>query len=304
MVDRVTTAGTYRTAIADIGQAQVKLAELQQQISSGRKASTFTELGSDIVGVLDLESSIKASDRFISGNKIVLTRLQVQDQAVSQLERIASDLRSQLVLERSNGSVLNLAAFARSALAQVADSLNTQQGGRYLFSGSRTDQPATTEETLINNSNIIEGNPTSSYYQGDALKFSIRASAQLNLEYGVTGNEPAFQQLIGALHEAIASEDPANNSTQKLDHAFELVNEAVDYLTVVRSRINDDIVTLGKVNDQHALTRTQLQQVLSDVTGTDVVDASIQVSLGQAVLTATLQSFARITSLSLTDYLR
>lgn len=300
MADRISTFSTHNNTVTDILQAQSDLARLSRQISSGREANTFKELGSDTTRVLDLESVVSASNSFIRSNDIIISRLQVMDLAVQQLEDVAAEAAQQIVIERSSsGANFDLGGFARSALQQIEQSLNTKQGGRSLFAGSKTNLDPV--QNLELNSNIINGEVNDSYYQGDNLLFSVQASEQLQLEYGVKANEPAFQKLIGGLHLAIAAEQ--SGVDLDMQRAAELIEESVRELTEVRSRVNSDIITLRSANDRHEKLKLQLNETLNDITGVDVVEASIQVALNEAVLTATLQTFTRISNLSLSNFI-
>lgn len=306
MVDRISTFAQHQRAVDDIGKLQTDLAKLSDQISSGRAAATFTELGGNISRSLDLESSINSISRFVDGNKIVLSRLKTMDLAVSKIEQVAADLAGNLVLERSSGNALNLREFARAALSQVQDSLNSNQAGRFLFAGGKTATPPVSGLTI--NSNIIDGDATANYYAGDDLVVSVKASSELEINYGIKANDVAFRNLIGALNLAIEAEDNANSSgisnSSDLDDALDMVNDAIDELARVRNQVNSDILTLDGVNTQHERVKTQLNTSLTDIIATDVVGASIEVSLNEAILTATMQSFVRISGLTLSDFLR
>jgi len=304
MVDRISTFSQHRKTVDDVLRVQGNLARIQGQISSGRKASTFGELGSDIRQVLDLESSIKSTGRFVQSNQVVISRLKTMDTSISQLQSLASDLSQQLALERSAvGADLDLTEFAKTTLARVSDSLNAQNAGRFLFAGSKTDLPPIAAGAL-NTSNIVNEAPSASYYQGDSLKFSTKASLELDVEYGITANDEAFQDLIGALNFAIRSESSTGFGDDDLQSAIALVESSLDKLGRLSSQVNTDIITLTSVNDQHKRAEINLKESLSDTIGTDVVEASIQAALNEAVLTATLQTFTSLSRLTLSEFLR
>ncbi len=286
------------TGILDL---QRELATLQKQTSSGNKFDNFVDMGTDISRIQDMQASIAATSRFSNNNDIALSRLHLMDSAVSQIQDVASQLSSSLVTENSaSGSVFDLAGFARNALQQVEGALNTSQAGRSLFAGSKTDQGAVGNLTI--STNVFNDISTPSYYNGDSFIASVQASDTLSLDYGVTAGDKAFQDIIGALHKAIDLD--ASNTSADRQLASDLLQSAITRLTSVRSGINNSIVTLTSVNDQHSQVKVQLTDALSKLTGTDVVQASISASQIEATLTATMQMFARITSLRLVDFLK
>ncbi len=302
MIDRVSTASFYRTTIDTFNTLQSENARLSRQITSGRQADTFTELGSNIQQVISLESSLKTTERFISGNQGAVSRLEIMDIALSDIQQIATEFQSQLLLERSSSApIQNLEEFARNALDQVADRLNTRFAGRSLFAGGKTDQDAVSR-TQIQNSNMFGEVATSSYYTGDNLKFSIQANQQLNLEYGITANEEPFRDLIGALHLAISGEQGSSDTI--LEQSGTLLEDALSGLGATRSRVNSDRIILETVNGQQERIKLQLQDIVNETVAADLAEASIEQALNEAQLTATFQTFGRISQLTLVDFLR
>ncbi len=307
MLTRVSTQAVYTTAISDINATQTRLAKLQEQISSGRDASTFSELGSRTLRTLDLEEEIAGTEKYVRNNDVIVSRLRQQDISISLLEDVASEIRSQIALKRSpSGNAVDLTNFVDNTLERMKDALNIEQAGRFLFSGSKTERPPIAE-TGFATSNLINEEPTDSYYQGDYVRFGVQASDNLEIEYGVTAGEPAIQKLIGSLFfvkEAETYDNYSDDQEAFLLKALDNVNQSIQELAGVRNKIGNDIVSLEDTNDTHARLKEELTIVLNDLTGTDVVDASIQISLSESVLQATLQTFARISDLKLSDFLR
>ncbi len=300
MVERVSTISIHQRAVNDVMRVQGDLAKVQDQISSGRKASTFTELGPDITKVLDFESSIKTADKQVNSNEEVISRLNMMGLAVTNMIDIITELRSEVIREQTNADTNDLAGFARSALDRVAGSLNTELSGRYLFSGSRTNTPPIGDLKI--GTNIVNDTATSEYYKGDDFTFSIKANSQLDVEYGIKANDTAFQNVIAALNKAIEIDASGLASDSvKFDDFFE---KALKGLVSVQSQIGADGDTLAKTNLQLDRLKGQLNTDLSDTIGTDLVEASIQAALNEATLTATLQIFVRISNLNLSDFMR
>lgn len=300
-MDRVSTANIHLRTVTDIARLQSNLANVQEQITSGVKTDSFIELGTDISRLQDLEASVSAAVRYKSNNNVALSRLKAMDLSVSQIQDVADDLSSALATENSpSNEVFNLAEFARSALEKVQGALNISQAGRSLFAGSKTDQPAV--GTLTNINNVVDGVADASYYNGDSFLTSVQASDTLNVEYGITAGDQAFRDFIGALNKAIELDGTGNNEDRL--QADALLQSAISGLAGVRTKINNDIVTLNGTNTQHDRVQVQMNDALSKSFGTDLVGASIDAALNEATLTATMQVFARISGLSLVDFLR
>ncbi|PIR31739.1 MAG: hypothetical protein COV36_07190 [Alphaproteobacteria bacterium CG11_big_fil_rev_8_21_14_0_20_44_7] len=121
------------------------------------------------------------------------------------------------------------------------------------------------------------------------------------MQYGVTGDNIAFQNLISGIKTAISG-DAANN-TQTLQQAFQMVTDAVDGLATVRAEVNSNMASLNSVNEQHQNLRLYWKEAISIETDTDIAEASILVAANQTLLQASFQTFASLSRLRLTDYL-
>ena len=305
----VPTTSLYENTTKSFNRLQGNLAELSAQISSGIKADKFTELGSAISRVADLEGSIKITNRYMEGNNSVIADLKSMDSAVAQLQEVATELLQNLVLKRSpSGEAISLTDFADAALDQTGDALNTSFNGKMLFSGSKTDKLAV-DVGLLADFNVIEGESVSPYYKGDNYVQSVQASKNLNLDYGIKADEEGFKDLVAAINLAVKAEENLSNDKKGFDDdvlekSVDMANLAVKGLASIRNRINTDIVTLEQTNSVHKRVDLQFNQVLSESIATNIIEATTKVAQNEATLNALFQTFSRISNLSLVDYLR
>jgi flagellin-like hook-associated protein FlgL len=74
---------------------------------------------------------------------MVDTRLQIAQTTLEEMASIGNDMKALVVQGDSTGGNTSSAQLtARSSLQQLLSLLNTQAGGRYIFSGTATDQPS------------------------------------------------------------------------------------------------------------------------------------------------------------------
>jgi len=303
MTNRISTIINHQRAVSEMTRMQNDFAKLSQQISSGQKASTYTELGNDVTRVIDLDGSINRIDRYVTNNQVVLSRLAIQDMSMSQMLDITAQLSQDLAVENSSSSeTFNLSDRARSMLDQVADALNVKQGGRSLFAGGKTNADAVRDLKSGDNLDPLTSGTNASYYLGDSLVFDVKASESMTLEYGITAADAPFQKLIAALHKAIDLDQTGGEVNRLAAQGF--LEEAVDGLTGLRANLGSDMQALQDTNTQHQRVKQQLSSSLGTITETDIVEASIQIQLNETTLTATMQTFARISNLNLTEFLR
>lgn len=299
-INRVATSSMHQQNLKDISLDQQNLAKLNKQISSGLKASNYAELNGAVERVSGYESKLSAIKTHLSNNNSIEARLNVMDQSVTQLQDIAEDFASLIAMRRNPATAngLNFQAQAKALMASAAQTLNISVEGRYLFSGSKTDTPPIATPVP---SNTTVGVSDANYYRGNSDVLNARVSDSLEIPYGITGNDQAFQDLFSAINTALQGD--AGNSDAILQKAVDQINAAVDGLASVRAGIGSQISNLQDVNEQHEQLQVYWKQAVSNDTSTDIAEASIQLATDQTVLQATFQAFANLSRLRLTDFL-
>src|SRR3546814_8053110 len=95
-----------------------------------------------------------------------------------------------------------LYTFSATFLAEIESLLNTQHEDRYLFAGSQTNTRAVDlSDAAYTPQAGLPGTFTADldYYQGDTLQLSVRSAETFETTYGITADEPAFEELLRAL---------------------------------------------------------------------------------------------------------
>lgn len=309
LITRVSTMGLQQASLGDMTRLQSELGNVQQQISSGRNANTFEELSAkgQTERVLGFENQKQKADAFIRNNTIINNRVEAYNNSVSGLIDIAEQLRNLIVQRRTptSANALPFTQLTDSYLATIKSNLNVEVEGRYLFSGSKTDtRPVDNIEASNYTNDPVTGERVfnSIYYEGDDVRLETKASDTLTLPYGVTANNPAFQQLIGAVH--LAVEGHTEDSDSLLSDAIELVTKTIADLTTVQADLNNNITILNQLNTEHEDVKTFLSQSIGDATETDIGEATIRMNSIQTTLQASFLAYSKISSLKLSDFLR
>jgi flagellar hook-associated protein 3 FlgL len=149
--------GQSAVAIAQLVKMRAQFDDLQRQISTGQKSSTYAGLGLDRGVTVGLNTQLSQIAGYDNSIATVGTRINLMNTALGQMTTITSQVKAAMVQANttgSNGSGPSLAQqTGQSSLDQMLGLLNTQAGGRYLFSGKATDTPAveTTDHILNGN---------------------------------------------------------------------------------------------------------------------------------------------------------
>ncbi len=290
-----------------IQNTQSRVFETQVQIASGRTAQRFSKIAESASRLLNLENARSRSGEFLKNIDLVDSRLQTVETNTRQILNAATDFRTLLVnaLNLSNAADLNLPTEATNVIGTVTGLLNVKQDGRFLFAGSRTDtRPVDPNDPDYFNP-VPGAFPTSAdtaYYQGDAQKLSVRVDEQFQIQYGITADDPAFEEVLRALKLVENAGVPPDRA--RLEEALRVITQAIDSLPDLIGRIGTSRRSLDQVSEKHRDFQLYADQTIGDIENVDVTQAMPRLTEDQIALEASFATIARLSTLSLTQFLR
>lgn len=128
---------------ADASATRSQLDTLTQQVASGYVAPDVAGLGAGTPAALTLAPALAANSTWQANIAAAAGPMGVAQTALSQISSIASNFYAQTnnLNGLDAGTVDSVAASARDALAQVANLLDSQDGGTYVFAGQDSTNP-------------------------------------------------------------------------------------------------------------------------------------------------------------------
>lgn len=300
-VTRVGNIALYNNTLNDVTNTQKRLAELQEQISSGIKSQNFAGLNGQVEQYTLLEARIRTTTAQIEGNQLNLSRIKTADQAMAQAIDIADKMEDLIVQARNAtiGTTVDMPAIMRDYLKDLQGALNMNFEGRYLFGGTNTSAPPVPN---IMGDNLAPGMPDNGYYAGSEHNITYHRDERTEYDFPIRADDPAFQKIIAAAKLAINGFEGRNSDV--MGSALELMQEGQRDLNVARARVNSTAISIEQTNDQLTSLKLYWKGVTEEVGKTDLLAASTEVANHQAVLQAAFSVFARLSQLRLTDYLR
>lgn len=150
MVSRVATY-TNHTLLSDLAIRNAsKVTDLQNQASSGYKSRDYAGIADSTQRLLNLEGEYTRSEQYLRNTTQAKLRLQSMESAVDGMMTIATQMKTLLIQASSaqQADDVNIKEQASQALQQIANLLNTNLDGRYLFAGGRSEEPAVDVEKI------------------------------------------------------------------------------------------------------------------------------------------------------------
>lgn len=278
---------------------QGRMREAQVAIATGKRAQTFSEIGSDSGILLQAREGQKRADAFTASNTTTVERLRTMDGALSNIVELADRMRTLLVqrTDPSIGKSLPLGTEVDTMLEEIASQLNVRLGDRYLFAGSRTDTPPVALPATIAGPADLD---PAQIYKGDDIRLSARAAEHVEVPYGVLAKDVfEIMNVLAAAKEAHIADDKAG-----LLAASDALGEAFSSLVDLRGELGARTARIEAITDNHRANSAYLAETVSRIEDTDLPSAIAQMAKDQMAIEAAFLTISRLNRLSLADYLR
>ncbi|MEO0620637.1 MAG: hypothetical protein AAFU49_10120 [Pseudomonadota bacterium] len=326
------TSTLLRNLLSDLkGEADVARVEAV----TGRIEDVPKALGGRVREPLELERDFSDLEQYRQIIAIAETRSAATQGAIENLRTLTDDLTNQATLALQNGTQNGLETMSRYAdesLRSAISSLNTSIGGRAIFSGDAGDVlPLADAETIIAEVATLLSGATDATVASDAVRDAFNDPGGLfetTLYAGGTGDAPAAEIAEGERvnYQSRADEqvyrditrnyavlavayDPATALPDDVregiaEAALLELRNAVDPLNRESARIGVAEERMDTMKARHIVTETALTESLNDLTGADALTAAARMQEVEGQLEILFLTTARLSQLSLSNFLR
>lgn len=305
MVDRIATFTQTNTLNANNMRVQSKYAQTQMQVSSGQKSDTYDGISSETPQILSLESDYKKIVSQSESAQIALDRTELMYSKLTSLVDIGQDFLDDLNAAISGTGVddAEISELASQSLEQIVSLLNSQSQGRYIFSGSATSTaPVDLDNYTGTNGITLPSVSDDTYYQGNDYKQSVTIADGFTVEYGVSADNEAFEQLIRAFDlviNASSTSDPEAAYTE----AYDLLGEALSDIETLKAQVSQDAQTFDHFIDQSLDELNLIDSLIANLKEVDLAEVSVKLQELETQLEASYTVTTRLLNLNLSDYL-
>lgn len=316
---------------------KTRLATLAQEMSSGRKADLPASMGGDFRALAGLEHSLQTLSAYRTAASETALFAQTQQTALEQVQTAASDLGPALLSAASNGGSAQVRTAATQALGQfgtVLSALNVSVGGQYAFSGDRTDHPPlpSADQMLGLLAPVVAGQNTVSGFvaavdtwfdapsgsggfldqaYGGSLSAKARTQIGPNTQSSInpTATDPALRGVLKGfvLSSLIASGSFAGNPDAQaavLSAAGSRLINSGDGVTALMADLGTAQQTIEDAQTQNAAMVSSLEIARNNIVAADPYETATALQSTQQQLEALYTVTARLSNMSLADYMR
>jgi len=305
---KISTTLYFDRATQQMGASQNELSKTQEQLSTGKQIVKPSDAPDKAALVTRLESELARQTGYQDTLKAVNTRLTAEETALKNTSDVMYRIK-ELTVQAANDTLSSqdrqsITLEINTLREQILSLANSQDSnGNYLFSGSKTAQPAFSKDA---NGRVS--------YQGDQarMKVNVGDSRRMNLNMpgsdayvrvvrddgkgGKTGVD--FFQSLDDLAKAVSSGDVANiqRGIGEIDTLQNGISEGL-------GQVGADLTVVDMQNNVLDQVVLQLKSTRSDVEDLDYTSAVTKMNKDQLALEAAQSSFAKISQLTLFKYL-
>ena len=153
--------GSSAITLQTIADMRAQLDDLQRQLGSGKKSTSYAGLGLDRGLTIGLRSQLSAISGYQQSISQVGVRLELMQTQLGQFDKVTQSSKSSIMLSQFalNGTPQTQdQRNIKGTLDQLLGMLNTGADGRYLFSGrSVTQVPVDTTDHILNGDGLKAG---------------------------------------------------------------------------------------------------------------------------------------------------
>jgi flagellar hook-associated protein 3 FlgL len=305
---RVSSFGHNQSMINNLLANQVKLARTQEQISSGKKADTYSAMGRDISPLMGAKTVKSQTDTYLASTNSVLDKLTFNDLYLGNVYDQTSAMRDTLMSGLSNEEFSSFQETLQQTFDTVVNTLNTNVGGVYIFGGTRSDAKPVTVDSLADLAALPSVDDA---FQNGDVKPSATVDTGVNVEYGMLADDVGRDVMasLKRLAEFQAGPDgPLDGPMTAAQRTFvetEIQNIKGAMDSVTSSQVENGLRTnkMTELRDRHESANVVMETFISNIENVDMADAVTRMQQGQVAMQASLAVLSRLGQMSLLDYI-
>ena len=313
---RITNASMVRSHLYDTQNNLTNMSKINQQISTGKVINTVSDDPHKAIKIMNINNEIKYTEKYNYNIDETVGWMNTTDGALDNVGNILGEIK-ETILKVGNGTysqneMKSLNEDMNEKIKQLADTLNSTHGGKYLFGGSSVDDAPI---TVIENPDGTVKLEFSKDKNGqtipntDDLKADI--SSGINIDYNISvgeilnikdGNGNTVNLLDEINNLSTLMNDIANGDEQTAAKAKEtLLNDTKGKIDTLFDHVVNERTSLGvrvstaekikELNDEDIL---NIQDVLSKTQDTDVVEKFIELKSAEMIYQASIQVGAQV----------
>lgn len=314
---------------------KAELFQRTDELGTGRKADTGKVVAGDFSALSGLENALRKIEAYkITANELAFFAGSMQE-SLKTVQTLAGDLGPSLTTAGGSQSRIMINSTAEEVgrvFSAVIDTLNTSVGGRRIFAGAATDtKPLISSADMIADINLVIAGETTAAgivtaldtwfddpgggfalvaYQGASAHLGpFRIGDETDASLEVRADDPAIKEVLKGLAMAAlipegshALDDSESATLARLSGEKIMSSEAG--FAVLRSKVGSAEALIESTATENIATATAIGESRNELLAADPYEAATRLEAVQLQLEALYTVTARLSRLSLSEYLR
>ena len=303
-----------------------------QEVASGKHSDIGAALRGDFSPLLAIDASLSRLAAYTSNTSDAAFQTAAQQSAIAGLSQLATGISTTLIAAKDFSTPTQLAtlgADAKGRLASAIGLLNSQASGRSVFSGTATDTaPLGSVDDLLNALQTAATGATTAgqvaaavttwfadplgfgaFYQGDDPLSPTPIAAGESADLSTTAMDQTLRDTLAgfAMAALIDRGMPAGDPTERgrlAQRAGQQLISTEDGRTTLAARIGTVEAQIEAARTRNSAEGSSLGILRSDIGSVDPYEAGTRLQTIQSQLESLYLVTARVSRLSLAEYLR
>ncbi len=300
---RITQNITAQNSIYNLQQGRAKLDKLQELSATGANINRPSDdpIGASLL--LSLSDQLKAGDQYSSNITKASTFLQVSSTALQGMADTMQQAKT-LISTIASGTTdpterANVAEQLTTLKKTLVDYGNTQLGNQYVFGGANGATPFS---------------QTSSSYAGDSTILNVQIGQSATQSMSIPGNQilngtstatPASPygttDILKTLDDLITA--VSANDVTGIQAGANALEDGADQITKAQTEVASRLTRLDNATTMNANNKNTLETIAGNTQNVDYAKLAVELTQQQTAFQASLSATAKVTQLSLLDYL-
>ena len=302
---KVSTSYLFDRATERMTDIQNRLATTQAQLSVSKQILSPSDAPDQAAAIQRIKGEIDRQASHSALLKAALNRYRAEETSLTSANDILTRLK-ELGLQAANDTLglddrKGIAVEMKALRSQLMTMGNTRDdNGNYIFSGTRVNTPAFSEDV---NGNVV--------YNGDQTQTRIPAGVERTVQYTRAGTD-AFQRVVRSDGEAVGFFDALDqlitavdtSQTAHIQQGNADLSQMQNALSLSLAQVGSDQQVVQSQLDVLDETALRLKSTLSDIQDLDYAEAVTRMNKEMMAMQAAMSSFSKISGLSLFNYIQ
>ena len=323
---RITNASMVRSHLYDTQNNLTNMSKINQQISTGKVINTVSDDPHKAIKIMNINNEIKYTEKYNYNIDESVGWMNTTDGALDNVGNLLGEIK-ETILKVGNGTysqneMKSLNEDMNEKIKQLADTLNSTYGGKYLFAGTNVDDaPLKVVENpdgsvklefskdkngqVIPNTDALKADISG----GVTINYNVSVGEIFNIKDGNGNNINLLDEInnLSTLMNNIANGDEQTASTAKeelLNNTKGKIDQLFDHVVNERTSLGVKVSTAEKIKEFNDDNIINMKNVLSLDQDTDHVEKFIELKSLELVYQASIQVGAKLIQPTILDYIR